>query len=59
MKTHEVEKHFENHPHDINTAAHNILSEWRKTQRTEAAVFANLRDALERVNMAALVEEIQ
>ena len=56
MKTHEEQKHFQNNSNDICTAAHNILSEWRNTQRTEAAVFANLREALERVNMAAFIE---
>ena len=59
METHEVQKHLQNHPTDISTAAHNILSEWRNTQSTDSAVFANLRVALKRVGMAAFIEEIQ
>ena len=59
MEAHEVQKHLQNHPHDISTAAINLLSEWRNSQSTGAAAVANLRVALERVKMAAFIEEIQ
>ena len=59
MEQHTVQTHLQNHHQDINTAAYNIISEWRNSQSDDTAAFVNLGEALERVNMAAFIEELQ
>ena len=52
---HEVAKHFVDNRGSINTAAYNLLRDWRRTQRDEREAFDNMKAALEAVNMGYYV----
>ena len=54
-----VEKHFEDNPRDIRTAAYKLLIEWRNSKKDKKTAYIKMCDALEKVNMPMIINELQ
>ena len=57
MAGNRVNSHFQNKNGDI--AAYNLLNEWRVGQKDMKTAYINICQALRRVEMSSLVNELQ
>ena len=59
MKSHNIESSINNHPSDIQTAAHDVLRKWQLTQGNQEEAMHNLLTALEQSNLKSFAEELK
>ena len=55
----QVESAIENHPNDIQTAAHKIISTWSQDQENRAEALTKLKTALQKCDMGSLVSVLE
>ena len=54
-----VENHIINNPNDIQSAAYDLLNEWKKSQLSSRIAFQNLCEALKRSDMNILLKVLE
>ena len=58
IDSYQVDTHFQNNPNDIGEAAYHILSGWRNTQDDNTIAHSNICNALQRVGLQRLINEL-